>query len=145
MTAPGDVPEDPRDGDPARGLTTAGPTAPLPGLPQGAQRVKGRFLNPDGTHAGQSRGALWRLSREPAGPPWPERVEGPPQPPPAEPPPGHVAVTFIGGCVAMPGMPVIVTSAPENLGSSFSEKVSCTLAVGATVAFEPGVAETSFG
>lgn len=95
MTAPGDA-EDPRGDDAARGLTAAGPTTPLPGLPQGAQRVKGRFLNPDGTRAGQSRGALWRLSREPAGPPWPERVEDPPQPPPAEPPPGHVAVTFIG-------------------------------------------------
>ena len=93
MTAPGDVPqEDPRGDAPLQGTPQEVPR----GAPQGAVRVKGRFLNPDGTRPGQTRRALWRLSREPAGPPWPEWVEDPPQPPPAEPPLGHVAITFIG-------------------------------------------------
>lgn len=93
MTAPGDVPQENPLGDaPLQGAPQGVPR----GAPQGAVRVKGRFLNPDGTRPGQTRRALWRLSREPAGPPWPEWVEDPPQPPPAEPPPGHVAITFIG-------------------------------------------------
>ncbi|UFN50357.1 MBL fold metallo-hydrolase [Roseomonas sp. OT10] len=65
--------------------------------PAGARRGPGgRFLNPDGGRAGQPWRAVWKLRREPPGPPWPEWVEDPPLPPPAEPPPGHVAVTFIG-------------------------------------------------
>lgn len=57
----------------------------------------GRFLNPDGTPAGQGFGNLWRLWRGESGPPWPARVEDPPQPPPPrDVPPGHAAFTFIG-------------------------------------------------
>ncbi len=56
----------------------------------------GRFLNPDGTTAGNPLGEVWRMMREGAGTPWPKSIEDAPQPPPAEPPPGHVAVTFVG-------------------------------------------------
>lgn len=100
MTAPGDIPGDVPEDAPVWNPDGTGPAGEsseaLASPARGAQRVQGRFLNPDGTRAGQTRRALWRLSREPAGPPWPEWVEDPPQPPPAEPPPGHVAVTFIG-------------------------------------------------
>ena len=63
-----------------------------------AQRgADGRFLNPDGTPAGQPLRQVWKMMREGGGTPWPERVTDPPQPPPPDVvPPGHAAFTFIG-------------------------------------------------
>jgi L-ascorbate metabolism protein UlaG (beta-lactamase superfamily) len=66
--------------------------------PAGAQRRNGRFLNPDGTPAGQTLANVWRLYREAlTTEPWPARIQDPPQPPPPEEvPPGQVAASFIG-------------------------------------------------
>jgi len=62
-----------------------------------AQRRGGRFLNPDGSPAGQTLGAVFRMMREGRGTPWPARVENRPHPPaPETVPPGHAAITFIG-------------------------------------------------
>lgn len=57
----------------------------------------GRFLNPDGSPAGQKLSQVWRMMRQGRGTPWPKRVADPPQPPPPDRvPPGQAAFTFIG-------------------------------------------------
>jgi L-ascorbate metabolism protein UlaG (beta-lactamase superfamily) len=57
----------------------------------------GRFLNPDGSAAGQPLRQVWKMLREGGGTPWPAQVADPPQPPPPDAvPPGHAAFTFIG-------------------------------------------------
>ncbi|WP_207536702.1 MBL fold metallo-hydrolase [Sabulicella rubraurantiaca] len=63
-----------------------------------AQRgADGRFLNPDGSRAGQGLRALWRLWREGFGTPWPAPLEDPREaPPPRDIPAGYAAFTFIG-------------------------------------------------
>lgn len=63
-----------------------------------AQRgADGRFLNPDGSSAGQPLRQVWKMMREGGGTPWPEHVPDPPQPaPPETVAPNHAAFTFIG-------------------------------------------------
>jgi L-ascorbate metabolism protein UlaG (beta-lactamase superfamily) len=63
-----------------------------------AQRdADGRFLNPDGSAAGQPLRQVWKMMREGGGTAWPQRVLDPPQPPPpGAAPPGAAAFTFIG-------------------------------------------------
>ncbi|MFC0410522.1 MBL fold metallo-hydrolase [Roseomonas elaeocarpi] len=81
----------------AAGQTPATATVPATGQATGAVLRKGRFLNPDGSRAGQHPRNVLRLFREGFGPPWPPvtaaviRSEAPPAPLP-----GHVAVTFVG-------------------------------------------------
>jgi L-ascorbate metabolism protein UlaG (beta-lactamase superfamily) len=59
--------------------------------------VRGRFLNPDGSVAGQSLRNVFRLMCAGHGTPWPERIIDPPWPPPPESVPArHAAFTFIG-------------------------------------------------
>lgn len=79
---------------------------------RGASRKGRAFLNPDGSVAGQSFRALWRLMREARAPRWARPAPGPAFAPPEPPPPGHAAVTFLGHAsflIRLHGGPTLIT------------------------------------
>lgn len=107
-------------------------------MKQGARRgPDGRFLNPDGSPAGQPLGQVWRMMREGTGQSWPRQVTDPVQPPPAPPPPGHAAITFVGHAtflIRIAGGPTLLTD------PIWSERCSPLAFVGPRRARTPGLA-----
>jgi L-ascorbate metabolism protein UlaG (beta-lactamase superfamily) len=101
------------------------------------QGPDGRYLNPDGTTAGNPLGEVWRMFREGSGTPWPRHLEDPPEAPPPEPPPGHAAITFIGHAtflIRIAGGPTLLTD------PIWSERCSPFSFLGPRRARAPGLA-----